>query len=61
MQCSFNLVSAVVIAQRQENIAELILSPANCEIPVRSDDGAGNLLNAEPMYTAKTVVTDRPW
>ena len=92
MQCSFSVVTAVVIAQHVEKMAALILSPANCEIravirflhaqkqstaeihcllchlygsdiivTVWSDDGAGNSLKAEPMYTEKTVVADCPW
>ena len=32
-----------------------------CEIPVWSDDGAGNSLKAEPVCTTKTVVVHRPW
>ena len=35
--------------------AALILSPANCEIPVLSYDGADNSLKAEPMCTTKTT------
>ena len=38
-------------------MAALILSLANCEIPIWSDDGAGNSLKAEPMCTTKTVTT----
>ena len=38
-----------------------VLSPANWEIPVWSDDGAGNSLKAEPMSTTKTIEADRPW
>ena len=61
MKCSFSLVTVVVIAQCYEKMAALIMSPANCEIPVLSDDGAGNLLKAEPMCTMKTIVADCPW
>ena len=32
MQCTFSLVTAVIIARCQEKMAELMLSPANCEI-----------------------------
>ena len=44
-----------------KKMAAMMLSPANCEIPVSSDDGAGNLLKTEPMCKTKTVVADRPW
>ena len=37
------------------------ISPTNCENPLWSDDGAGNSLKAEPMFTKKTAVADRPW
>ena len=33
---------------------------ANCEIPVRSDEGAGDSLKAEAMGTTKTVDPDGP-
>ena len=39
-------------------MAALILSPANCEILVWSDDGAGNSLKAKPLCTTKTVPGD---
>ena len=37
-----------------------IVSP-NCDIPVWSDDGAGNSLKTEPLCTTKTVPADRTW
>ena len=42
-------------------MAALILSLANCGIPVCSDDGGGNSLKAEPMCTTKIIMADCPW
>ena len=37
------------ISQSRTELVAPILSPANCEIPVWSDDGTGNALKTEPM------------
>ena len=58
MKCTFSLVTTVVTVQRLEKISALILPHANCEIPVWSDDGAGNSLKAEPIFTTKFVVAE---
>ena len=39
-------------------MATLILSPANCEIPVWSDDGAGNSLKADLKCTTMALVVE---
>ena len=42
-------VCLVTAVQRYEKMDALVLSTANCEIPVWSDDDAGNSLKAEPI------------
>ena len=37
------------------------MAPTNCEIPVWSENGAGNLLKCETMYMTKAVVSDCLW
>ena len=64
--CGYNVVQfqsfdgsshCTVLGQK----AAPILFSTNCETPVWSNNGAGKSLKAEPMWTTKIVVADRPW